>query len=121
MTEARHALGVWGEDVAASFLEKHGFVVLERNVRTRYGELDIVARDGEELVFVEVRTKSHIKFGHPFETIGPKKIFKLRNMARWYLQARKLGESVLCRFDAIAIVGSPESTYSIEHIRNVVF
>ncbi|HEY9069119.1 MAG TPA: YraN family protein [Candidatus Ozemobacteraceae bacterium] len=120
MTDGRHLLGAWGEAAAARFLEEKGFVILERNVRTRYGELDLVARDGDVLVFVEVRTKSHTVFGHPFETIDRRKIHKLQGMARWYLQARSLGSGVTCRFDAVAVVGTPETACSIEHLRNVI-
>ncbi|HOY67466.1 MAG TPA: YraN family protein [Candidatus Ozemobacteraceae bacterium] len=119
MTDRRHQLGAWGEAVAARFLEERGFVILERNVRTRYGELDIVAREGETLVFIEVRTKSHTTFGHPFETIDGRKIRKLQGMARWYLHARRLGEGTACRFDAVAVIGSEERC-DIEHLRNVI-
>ena len=120
MVDSRHVLGAWGEDEAVRFLENLGFVTLERNVRTRYGELDIIARDGSTLVFIEVRTKSHAIFGHPFETIDLKKQKKLVGMARWYLYSRRLGEATECRFDAVAVIGSESGGWTIEHIRNVI-
>lgn len=120
MTDKRHLLGAWGEAEAARFLETHGFNILERNVRTRYGELDIVARDGSVLVFIEVRTKTRTTHGHPFETIDQRKQRKLIGMARWYLQARNLGENVDCRFDAVAVVGSESAGCTIEHLKNVI-
>ena len=120
MIDGRHALGAWGENEAVRFLENLGFVTLERNVRTRYGELDIIARDGSTLVFVEVRTKSHTTYGHPFETIDRKKQKKLVGMARWYLHSRRLGEATECRFDAVAVIGGDAGGCTIEHIRNVI-
>lgn len=121
MTDRRHQLGAWGESEAARFLEMLGYSIVERNVRTRYGELDIVARDGSVLVFVEVRTKSKTTHGHPLETIDSRKQKKLIGMARWYLHARNLGETVDCRFDAVAIVGGETAGYVIEHLKNVLF
>lgn len=121
MTDRRHQLGAWGETEAARFLELLGYVVVERNVRTRYGELDIVARDGAVLVFVEVRTKSKTTHGHPFETIDYRKQKKLIGMARWYLHARNIGDTVDCRFDAVAVVGEPRAGHVIEHLKNVLF
>lgn len=120
VTDERHLLGAWGETVAARFLESQGFVILERNVRTQYGELDIIARDDSVLVFIEVRTKSRTVHGHPFETIDHRKQKKLIGMARWYLQARKLGENVDCRFDAVAVVGTETTGHTIEHLKNVI-
>lgn len=121
MTDRRHQLGAWGESEAARFLETLGYSIVERNVRTRYGELDIVARDGSVLVFVEVRTKSKATHGHPFETIGPRKQKKLIGMARWYLHARNIGDTVDCRFDAVAVVCDEPGTWVVEHLKNVLF
>lgn len=121
MTDRRHQLGAWGESEAARFLEMLGYSIVERNVRTRYGELDIVARDGSVLVFVEVRTKSTTLHGHPFETIDVRKQKKLIGMARWYLYARNLGDTVDCRFDAIAVVCEEPGSWVVEHLKNVLF
>ena len=101
---ARHIeRGIEGEDLAVSALEKSRYKIVERNYRTRAGEIDIVAREGECLVFVEVRTRASIEYGWPQETVIARKQKKLCKAARWYLQKNRI-EDVPCRFDVVAIV-----------------
>ena len=99
----RQSLGRRGEDLACAELEKRGYVIVDRRFRTRCGELDIVARDGGVLVFVEVRARSGSSFGTPFESVTWKKRQRLSQMAASYLFIRRLA-GVACRFDVVAVV-----------------
>jgi putative endonuclease len=110
MTHARLALGQYGEDLACRELERRGYEVIERRYRTASGELDIVARDGEYLVFVEVKARQDGTFGDPEEAVTLHKQQKLVWMAADYLARRGLNE-VPCRFDVVAIstVSEPPS------------
>lgn len=93
------------EDVAAAYLEDVGYVILERNYRDRLGEIDIVAKDGRYLVFVEVKYRMNLEKGDPAEAVHVQKQRKIRNAARGYLYRHHLGEDVPCRFDVVAILG----------------
>ncbi len=99
----RQSLGKRGEQLACAELEKRGYVIVDRRFRTCRGELDIVARDGGVLVFVEVKARSGSNFGTPFESITWKKRQRLSQMAASYLFVRRLA-GVACRFDVVAIV-----------------
>lgn len=122
--DTRHALGILGEDAAARHLEAAGYQVVERNFRTRHGELDIVAADGRHLVFCEVKTRvvrasdAAAALG-PFAAIGPRKQRQVRAMAREWL-----GSGVLngarppeLRFDAIGVSFDARGRLlSLEHL-----
>ncbi len=114
--DERKRFGNWGEEEASRFLEGKGFEILKRNFRTGFGEIDIVARDGETLVFVEVRTKSDSMFGDPLETISPKKKSRLERLAAAYLVINKVPGQVPCRFDVIGIIARDGVVYEMEHI-----
>ena len=105
-------VGKIGEDLARRFLEKQGYKIIEQNYRTRYAEIDLVARKGKDLVFVEVRTKIGENFGTPEETINKKKMRKLLGNAIAYSAYKKWdGPS---RIDAICIV--LKADYSVERL-----
>lgn len=93
------------EDVAAVFLEENGYEILERNYRDRLGEIDIIAKNGIELVFVEVKYRRTLEKGDPTEAIHLLKQRKIRNAAKGYLYRHRLGEDIPCRFDVVAILG----------------
>jgi putative endonuclease len=113
--DRRQALGKRGEDLACAELEKRGYVIVDRRFRTRCGELDIVARDGGVLVFVEVRARSGCNFGTPFESVTWKKRQRLSRMAVSYLCAKRLA-GVACRFDVVSVV-EEHGTQTIELMR----
>lgn len=95
--------GYKGEDDAARFLEDKGYQILKMNFHFgRYGEIDIVAKHGEYLVFVEVKLRKSKSFGHPLESITQRKVNSLRRAAEGYLYVNKLTDHP-CRFDVIAI------------------
>ncbi|PKB82207.1 MAG: YraN family protein [SAR202 cluster bacterium Io17-Chloro-G9] len=86
MPSARSKLGDWGEEAAGHFLLGQGFTILDRKYRCRWGEIDLVARDGEELVFVEVRTRRNSAFGTPEESVTAAKARRLLATCQDYMQ-----------------------------------
>jgi putative endonuclease len=95
--------GASAEDAAARYLEERGLKVLARNYRCRFGEIDLIARDGKALVFVEVRYRSSAAFGGAIESITSAKRAKLLKTARHYMAAQN--EFPACRFDAVLLNG----------------
>jgi putative endonuclease len=96
-------IGAYGERVAAAFLRRNGYRVLYRNYRTIRGEIDLVCRSANVLVFVEVRTRAHDDFGRPAESIDAAKRDALRHAASRYLEL--LGsENIYYRFDAVEVM-----------------
>jgi len=96
-------LGLLGESWARSFLEERGYKVVATNVRCRLGEIDLVAEEGGELVFVEVKTRKDTSFGYPEEQLSFSKRRRLMRLAQWYLVYRKMGERPL-RFDVVSVL-----------------
>ena len=115
----KQSVGKQGEKLAAKFLEKKGIEVLEFNFHTRYGEIDLIAKDKEEYVFVEVKTRKSRKHGEPQESVTH---FKQRNLIRTaqiYLKKHKL-EEIDWRIDVIAIYLQNEKEPEINYIQNAV-
>jgi putative endonuclease len=102
MPLSRRERGALGEKIALDFLVKRNFTILERNFRCREGEIDIIARQGDCLVFVEVRTKTSTKLGTPEESITPAKTQRLVALAQTYLQSHE-NLPAQWRIDVIAI------------------
>ncbi len=110
--------GILAEDLAAKTLAKKGYQILERNFSNKFGEIDIVARYKDILVFVEVKAKRGVSFGRPEEMINPYKLKKIQRMATIYME----GKNVLCRIDVVAIVfGINNEVLSLNHYENVFF
>ncbi len=102
----RGDLGRRGEAQAARELRRRGYVILERRWRCRLGEIDIVAREGEVLVVVEVKARSRADYGPPIDAVDRKKRRKLEKLARAYLQAKRRREDVSLRFDLVGVTFS---------------
>ncbi len=94
------------ETLAAAYLTKSGYVILERNFRGRQGEIDLIARDGTYLVFIEVKYRANGAMGDPLEAVGAIKQQRIRQTAAWYLRRHGLPEDTPCRFDVVGITGS---------------
>ncbi len=113
---AAQAAGGRGEDAAVELLEGHGLRIVARNYRTRFGEIDLVARDGATLVFVEVRLRADGRFGGAAASVGAHKRSRLVSAARLYLSQTR--SRLPCRFDVVAIEGGkPEwlrAAFSLE-------
>ncbi|MCL6634598.1 MAG: YraN family protein [Peptococcaceae bacterium] len=118
MTIQRRILGRKGEEAAARYLEKNGYRILNRNYICRLGEIDMVALDGDTIVFVEVRSRTSDEFGLAQESINGRKKTKLRQLAWHYLKAEgKTGRG--CRFDVVAVSFDSEGRVKrVEHIEN---
>ncbi len=104
MSLARRLFGASGERQAEVFLQKKGYRILDRNFRTRYGEIDLVARDGDEIVFVEVKHRKTADFGYPEESVTASKLQKMHRTAMQYLEKHTLLQEY--RIDVIAICGT---------------
>ena len=115
---SRHiALGAAGERAAERFLRAHKFRILERNWRCHAGEIDIVAREGEQLVIIEVKTRSSTSHGHPFEALTPTKIARLYRLGILWAAAHRHRGSI--RLDAIAVTLNDSGAPTIEHLRSL--
>lgn len=117
MTEARINLGKQGEALAAAYLQKKGFVIKEKNYRQKVGEIDIIAQEGNTLVFVEVKTRTTLRFGQPYEAITQQKQKQLRRVAEDYLSRNKKQDSIV-RFDVVSILMNSGKPPTIEHLSN---
>ncbi len=107
MTIERQRLGKSGEDLAVAELERCRYAILARRYRTNRGEIDIVARDGQTIVFVEVKARATGEFGTAAEAVTPRKQRQLARMAVEYLARHRLA-GCPCRFDVVAIDGAGE-------------
>ena len=115
---AKDALGRRGEAIAARHLEDRGLHIVDRNWRCNQGEIDLVAQDGVETVFVEVKTRSGVGFGHPLESITVAKLARLRRLAAAWCEAHA-GPHHSIRIDAIAIIAPRSGQVTIEHLERV--
>ena len=97
--------GARGEALAADYLKSRGFTVLEQNYRCRSGEIDLVAQQGNRLVFVEVKTRKSTLYGEPKEFVNPAKQRRLRSAAMHYLMSHPVAENLLLRFDVAEVIG----------------
>lgn len=107
MKTRRQAIGSWGEHLAERYLLERGYQILGKNVRTAYGEIDILARQKDELVFAEVKTRTNQSYGQPEAAITTKKQAHMIQAAQAYLQANPNLEGCAWRIDVIAISGKP--------------
>jgi putative endonuclease len=122
-SDPRQALGQRGEQAAVEHLLRRGFDIVERNYRTRWGELDIVAFDGRTMVFCEVKTRQ-VRSGAPgslapLESVNHRKRGQVRKMAgRWLSERRDHPYAAFLRFDAIGIRLDDERLISLDHLED---
>jgi len=112
----KQILGEKGEDMAAAFLKKEGYKIVEQNYRTPFGEIDIIAYDGSELVFVEVKARKNPTFAVPQLAVNRKKQQHIVKSAMSYISSKKIKDRGL-RFDVIAI-SIFDDTKNIELFKN---
>lgn len=115
---AKQQLGKIGENLASEYLEKQGYLILERNFACRRGEIDIIAKDEKEFVFVEVKTRKSLKFGYPAEAVTNIKRKHMQKAAQYYLYKNKLNGRYV-RFDVIEIYWSKHG-YRINQIKQIL-
>ncbi len=113
---SRQALGARGEEYVAGYIQRQRMAVLERNYRCRLGEIDIIAKDGDTVAFIEVKTRSGSRFGSPAEAVTEAKKQKLLKAAYDYIASRDVGDVGL-RFD-VAEVFVQDNGFSINYIKN---
>jgi putative endonuclease len=113
----RQEIGNQAEQQAHLFLQAQGFSLIVQNYRSRYGEIDLIMRDRDDIVFIEVRSRSRLDYGHPAETINKRKQQKLIKTAIDFLQKKEWLYKVNCRFDVIAI-HLEASQWQIEWFKN---
>ncbi len=99
----RFSLGDRGERVACDFLREKGYEILEKNYKCKLGEIDLVARRGGRLAFVEVKTRTGTGFGTPQEAVGARKQEKIFKLAQWYMKEKKIGK-IPVAFDVVAVL-----------------
>ena len=112
----KNIFGKKGELIAANYLKKQKYKILEINYKNQIGEIDIIAKDKDYIIFIEVKTRMSSAFGDPLEAIDEEKQFKIRNVATMYLMKNKLIDKAPIRFDAIAILGDDD--HEIRHIKD---
>ena len=109
-------LGKWGEDVAAEYLERQGYTIIERDWKSGHRDLDIIALDGDTIVFVEVKTRSNRMFTDPEMAVDYQKIRHLQQAANHYIKYRHINHDI--RFDIITVVGTMNDSPAIDHIKD---
>ncbi|MEP6895776.1 MAG: YraN family protein [Chloroflexota bacterium] len=110
-------IGKWGEDTAVEYLTQHGYELVARNVRTPYGEIDILVKQGETIIFVEVKTRTSNKMGLPEESITPRKREHMLAAADHYAAENEIDH---WQIDVISIEGKPESQPKITYFENAL-
>lgn len=101
----KRAIGKGYEELAARYLKDNGYVIKELNFCCKYGEIDIIAKEGNTLVFVEVKYRSNAKYGMPFEAVNYSKQNKIIMTAEYYRIKHDISDSISCRFDVVSILG----------------
>jgi putative endonuclease len=117
-TREGNAIGRIGEDVAASYLSRLGWEVIERNWRCADGEIDIIAREGSTLVVVEVKARRGNGYGQPIEAITTEKYLRLRRLTHLWLKGQERWEPLI-RIDAIGVLVDRERRCQVTHIRGI--
>ncbi|WP_026891271.1 YraN family protein [Lacrimispora aerotolerans] len=103
--KSNREIGTEYEVVAADYLQKAGYEILIHNYKNKMGEIDLIAKDGNQLVFIEVKYRKNLSKGDPAEAVDGRKQLRIRNAARGYLYFNRYGEDTPCRFDVVTILG----------------
>lgn len=117
MTQKRLQFGREGESVAIAFLKKKGYRVLEKNFRSKVGEIDIIAEQAGVIVFVEVKARSSHEFGHPLNALTPAKQKKIIQTAQSFLAQKRIRDRPM-RFDVVALTSDPSGSWETELVVN---
>lgn len=116
--QAKTALGIYGESVAARHLVEAGMVIVDRNWRCDQGEIDLVARDGSTLVVCEVKTRRGLDYGTPLEAVTRRKAVRLRRLATRWLAEHPVRPAEV-RIDVVGVLRRPRGAAVVEHLRGV--
>jgi putative endonuclease len=110
-------LGKLGEETAVKFLKGKGYIIKELNYEFLKGEIDIIAVDGNETVFIEVKSRQNLEMGDPVYGVTPAKVKQLKKIAGFYLYEKDINE-IECRFDVVTVLFSDNEDPVIEHYIN---
>jgi putative endonuclease len=113
---SKHLSGAWGEELALRYLMRQGYELVERNYRTRYGELDLILRKENTLVFAEVKLRRGVGYGDPLEAVTPRKQATIRSLAEQYLSEKEPDFDTL-RFDVVGILVG-KGTPQVRHVED---
>lgn len=114
----RKSVGRSGEETAERFLKNLSYKLLDRNFNTRWGELDMVARDRDVIVFVEVKARTETDFARPEESVTSKKQVRLRKAAQLWLAEHYKRDVPVCRFDVVSVTFDRDGNETVEHFKN---
>ena len=121
MERYKQSLGKYGEDAAAEFLLKKKYKILERNLKNRYGEIDIIAKHKKDIVFIEVKTRLSNKYGAPYEAVNYYKQERITNAAKAYLSNKKLFDANV-RFDIVEVYGViSDGKFELDKINHIEY
>ena len=109
-------IGQEGEDTATNYLVEKGYTILIRNFRTNFGEIDIIAQHNEYIVFIEVKYRSSLDYGSPYEAVNKHKLYKLRRMVDYYYSINNTTLS-----PKIEVISITKEDNSIRHITGIIF
>ena len=116
----RQEIGRWGENLACKYLEQNNYKIIERNFLCRQGEIDIIAEDRnkKEVVFLEVKTRSNLKYGNPAEAVNKQKQKHIQQVAKYYIYKRNIGNLAI-RIDVIEVYIQKQQC-KINHIKQIL-
>ena len=115
-------IGMIGEKYAVEYLLLEGYKILERNFRNRFSEIDIIALDRDILVFIEVKTKTSLKFGQPYEEVTKGKLKKIKRGVQYYLLLRKKYVNYKMRLDVLSVLlNNDKGLEKLKHYKNLDF
>ncbi len=119
MSLYRNSIGKIGEDAACEYLQSRGYLILERNFRSKFGEIDIVTRYKDKYIFVEVKTKTDDRTGKPFEAVGRNKINHIKRAVEFYLLSNKI-KNVKLSIDVVSIMlDQSRKIKQLQHFQSV--
>jgi putative endonuclease len=113
----KKGIGAWGEKIAAEWLAEHGYQIVGKNIRTPYGEIDIIAQQGDVTIFVEVKTLTSSREFFPEKNITLRKQQHMFNAAQYYSAEHEIDHF---QIDAIAVEGKPGNKPNITHFQNII-
>lgn len=111
--------GLEGEKIASKYIEDLGYKILHNNYRTKKGEIDIIANHNETLVFVEVKLRKSLSYGHPVESISMKKVKTIKSVALDYIRSKNMSCNI--RFDAVEVFYNNKNDYKVNLISNAFY
>ena len=114
----KQEIGKLGENLATKYLKQNKYVILDRNFRCKQGEIDIIAIDSKQIIFVEVKTRTNLSYGNPSEAVHKLKRLHMKKVAKYYLYINNITK-IPIRFDVIEIYIKNQK-YKINHIKQII-